>query len=101
MCTLLLRFSEGNMEKNMTNCHNCGAVITSDKCEYCGTVFNKRKNEYIEKLLLKEKQKNERLKEEKRQEEKRRQEILLDIENFREAIVERDAKGRLKPVKFF
>lgn len=26
--------------KNMTNCPNCGAVITGDKCEYCGTVFN-------------------------------------------------------------
>lgn len=23
----------------MTNCPNCGAVITGPKCEYCGTVF--------------------------------------------------------------
>lgn len=25
----------------MTNCPNCGAVITGSKCEYCGTVFDK------------------------------------------------------------
>lgn len=24
----------------MTNCPNCGAVITGPKCEYCGTVFH-------------------------------------------------------------
>lgn len=24
----------------MTNCPNCGAVITGSKCEYCGTVFD-------------------------------------------------------------
>lgn len=23
----------------MTNCPNCGAVITNEKCEYCGTYF--------------------------------------------------------------
>lgn len=27
------------MKSNMTNCPNCGAVITGDKCEYCGTLF--------------------------------------------------------------
>lgn len=23
----------------MTNCINCGAVLTSNKCEYCGTIY--------------------------------------------------------------
>lgn len=28
------------MEKsNLTNCPNCGAVITGKKCEYCETIF--------------------------------------------------------------
>lgn len=33
----------------MTNCPNCGAVITGPKCEYCGTVFKKQPdlNHYI------------------------------------------------------
>ena len=25
----------------MTNCPNCGAVITGNECEYCGTVFRR------------------------------------------------------------
>lgn len=27
----------------MTNCPNCGAVITGPQCEYCGTVFETAK----------------------------------------------------------
>lgn len=30
--------------KLMTNCPNCGAVITGDKCEYCGTYFGTKFN---------------------------------------------------------
>jgi len=34
----------------MTNCPNCGAVITSSQCEYCGTIFEldeRFSNEFI------------------------------------------------------
>lgn len=31
----------------MTNCPNCGAVITGPKCEYCGTVFNPNPSQYV------------------------------------------------------
>ncbi len=24
----------------VTNCPNCGAVVTNRRCEYCGTLFN-------------------------------------------------------------
>ena len=24
---------------HLTNCKNCGAVLTSNKCEYCGTIY--------------------------------------------------------------
>lgn len=33
----------------MTNCPNCGAVITGPKCEYCRTVF---KNPYVDRGRL-------------------------------------------------
>ena len=23
----------------LTNCKNCGAILTSDVCEYCGTIY--------------------------------------------------------------
>lgn len=26
----------------MTNCINCGAVLTSNKCEYCGTIYENK-----------------------------------------------------------
>ena len=43
----------------MTNCPNCGAVITGAKCEYCGTKFGETQsldeyvleNKYIENML--------------------------------------------------
>lgn len=28
----------------VTNCPNCGAIITSTKCEYCGTIFDRNGN---------------------------------------------------------
>lgn len=31
---------------NITNCVNCGAVLTSWKCEYCGTEY-KQKPKFI------------------------------------------------------
>lgn len=31
----------------MTNCPNCGAVITGPKCEYCGTVFKNRDSDSL------------------------------------------------------
>ena len=27
----------------MTNCKNCGAVLTGAKCEYCGTVYEEER----------------------------------------------------------
>lgn len=34
----------------MTNCINCGAILTSNKCEYCGTEYktDKKNNVNIE-----------------------------------------------------
>ena len=35
----------------MTNCPNCGAVITGPKCEYCGTRFTESyKSDEVEKF---------------------------------------------------
>lgn len=31
----------------MTNCINCGAILTSNKCEYCGTEYKTDKNNNI------------------------------------------------------
>ena len=36
----------------MTNCPNCGAIITGPKCEYCGTIFARQntKSTYTESV---------------------------------------------------
>lgn len=36
----------------MTNCPNCGAVITSSQCEYCGTIFELDKR-FSDKFIVK------------------------------------------------
>lgn len=79
----------GKMElKNMTNCPNCGAVITGDKCEYCGTVF-RRKEDNIN-ILLDGRAIARAVREEQNK-------IYETYRN--DIIVERDAKGRLRPVR--
>lgn len=48
---------------NITNCVNCGAVLTSWKCEYCGTEYRKLEvksipevqEDMIETTILKDK----------------------------------------------
>jgi len=32
--------------ENITNCPNCGAIITGNKCEYCGTKFQDTQAEF-------------------------------------------------------
>lgn len=36
----------------MTNCINCGAILTSYKCEYCGTEYEDRKPTNLANVML-------------------------------------------------